>query len=512
MTRSSLAQKDLVARCENSSMAHGNKYALWAAAFSDAVVITSASGEVLFWNEGASEIFGFTADETRSSNLLDLIVPSDERDHHLQTLQDGLRLGTATYESKRHRKDGTLVWVIGSVRRIDDPQDGAHLLFAKKDVTKIKTLHDAKLMDARFRDLLESMPDGIVIASPTGHIVIANSQAEALFGYEAGALRGMAVEVLLPPTLREAHIHHRSTFALQPRKRSMGSNLDLLGLRRDGTEFPVEISLAPLRTDESVFVISAIRDASERKRIERALHEKNLELAGANQAKDVLLAGMSHELRTPLNAIIGFTGTLLMKLPGPLNDEQGKQLEIVQTSARHLLSLINDLLDVAKINAEKFDLHLEPVDLGVAVSEVVATLRGQAEGKGLAFELSIPLEPFVSLIDRCAFNQILLNLIGNAINFTVSGCVTVCLERRTGPQGNLIVVATSDSGRGLSEADQEHLFTPFMRPSGRRDAMIEGSGLGLHLSQRLANVMGGSIDCVSVPGHGSTFTLTIPER
>jgi signal transduction histidine kinase len=118
----------------------------------------------------------------------------------------------------------------------------------------------------------------------------------------------------------------------------------------------------------------------------------------------------------------------------------------------------------------------------------------------------------VALIDRRAFTQILLNLVGNAIKFTTSGCVTVRLERRTGPEGNLIVVSTSDTGRGISAADQVRLFTPFMQPSGRRDAVTEGSGLGLHLSQRLANLMGGAIACTSVAGRGSTFTLTIPER
>jgi PAS domain S-box-containing protein len=493
-------------------MQHGDKYDLWAAAFSDAVVITSATGDVLFGNDGATETFGYALEEALARNLLDLIVPGDERDSYLQTLRDALAHGTATYESKRHRKDGALVWVNVSVRRINDPKEGPRLLFATKDVTQNKTQHDAKLMEARFRDLLESVPDAIVIANPTGHIVIANSQAEALFGYETGSLQGEEVEVLLPAELRVAHVHHRAGFALQPRKRSIGSTFNLLGLRRDGSEFPIEINLAPLRTEEGVFVMSAIRDTSERKRIERALNEKNVELARANAAKDAFLAGMSHELRTPLNAIIGFTGTLLMKLPGPLNDEQDKQLEIVQSSAQHLLSLINDLLDVAKINAEKFDLEVESVDLGVAVSEVVETLRGQANDKGIACELSIPHEPFMGLIDRRAFTQILLNLVGNAIKFTASGRVSVNLERRPGPQGNLIVVATTDTGRGICESDQDGLFTPFIQPSGSRDVVGGGSGLGLHLSQRLANVMGGAIDYVSVPDEGSTFTLTIPER
>jgi signal transduction histidine kinase/DNA-binding response OmpR family regulator len=242
----------------------------------------------------------------------------------------------------------------------------------------------------------------------------------------------------------------------------------------------------------------------------------------ADLTKTEFLSHMSHELRTPLNAIIGFTGTLLMRLPGPLNADQEKQLNTVQSSARHLLSLINDLLDLAKIQSGKIELHLEPVVCQEVLGEVAANLRLLAEQKGLRFDMALPAEQIMLQTDRRALSQIIINLANNAIKFTDRGSVYVALRRTTNgevagaslmPRALPVVeFAVRDTGIGIRTEDQVSLFEAFTQARPADSRRREGTGLGLHLSQQLAELLGGSIEYTSQFGQGSLFTLLIPER
>jgi protein-histidine pros-kinase len=259
-------------------------------------------------------------------------------------------------------------------------------------------------------------------------------------------------------------------------------------------------------------VITVIRDITERKRFEQALRDKNIELEKANQAKDRFLASMSHELRTPLNAIIGFTGTLLMKLPGPLTPDQEKQLRTIQSSARHLLSLINDLLDLTRIESGKIELTFEPVVCQSLVQEVVTTLRPLAESKNLSFEVKTPAEDLVIHTDRRAFNQILLNLANNAIKFTEEGGVRLELGQRQVNGQRRIAISLVDTGIGIRAEDQVKLFQAFVQVDSSATRRYAGTGLGLHLSQKLASLLGGQIEFESEFGRGSRFTLVIPAQ
>jgi PAS domain S-box-containing protein len=591
------------------------------------IVVTTPKRIVAHWNRGAEAIFGYASAEAMGQLLDNLIAVPDQHQQDAKILQELIDQGQCDYDCLRRKKDGSLVYVdVSSKAILNQHGQVEYILSSTKDVTHHKALRDAKLIEAKYRDLLESTPDGIVIANSTGRIVLANTQAEKLFGYPAGELRGQLIEVLLPKRLRGHHVGHRTTYFGQPRTRtmgaglelygvrkdevefpveislspiqteegvlvmsairdiserrkaeqkfrgllesapdaivivnpqgdivlvnsqteklfgyprlellgkkieilipkrygdqhpgfrtnffgaprprSMGAGLELYGLRRNGTEFPVEISLSPLDTEDGMLVSSAIRDITERKTIERALHEKKVELENANLAKDRFLASMSHELRTPLNAILGFS-QLLANEALPSTALQKKQFTLnILKAGQHLLTLINEILDLAKIESGTLTLSMEPVALGDVILESQA--MAEALGNPRNLRMIFPRENTLHVLaDRTRLKQVVLNLVSNAIKYNRDmGMVVV--ECSPIPGGR-VRLSVRDTGSGLEQEQLAALFQPFNR-LGQEAGVQEGTGIGLVVTKRLVELMGGTIGVTSTVGIGSLFWIEL---
>ncbi len=473
-------------------------------ASADALFAIAPDGVITDVNEEATRLSGYTRKHLVSSRFSEYFTePQGARAGVQKTLAEGRVIG---YELVLITRQGRRIAVSFNAGVFTDANGKpVGILAAARDITEQKTL-EQQLRDQQFytRSLIESNIDALMTTDPLGLITDVNQQMEALTGSTRDELIGQPFKnFFTDPAQAEEGI--RSAL-----RESKVTNYELTARSKNATETVVSYNAATFydRDGKLQGVFAAARDVTERKRFERALQEKNLELENANLAKDRFLANMSHELRTPLNAIIGFTGTLLMRLPGPLTEDQTKQLLTVQSSAKHLLSLINDLLDLAKIESGKVAITLESVSCQSVVEEVRSTLQHLAEKKGLTFKVQVPEEELVLKTDRRALSQILLNLVNNGIKFTDQGEVSIHLEQRRKNGSVRTDISVRDTGVGIRSEDQQKLFQAFTQmAAGTRKH--EGTGLGLHLSQKLAELLGGRIEFESQFGKGSTFTLSL---
>ena len=504
-----LRQEILERKLAEESLRHSEqKYRELVENASSIILRIDVQGRITFLNEFGQKFFGYEERELLGRSTIGTIVPETETGgRNLVQLIRDLAVHPEKYEKNENenmRRNGERVWIAWTNKPVFDKTGRlTGILCIGNDVTELK---HAEMQLRIFRKVADNAGDGLAMADLVGRVVYMNAAPMEMLGetawtpvqyrnfmdyFEVGHRRKLKAEIL--PVLFD---HGNWT----------GETSIFCG---DGRQIPARINLFLIRddADQPKYIAEIITNMTKQKEAEQEILRAKDLAESADRIKSAFLASMSHELRTPLNSIIGFTGILLQGLAGPLNEEQGKQMGMIQKSARHLLQLINDVLDISKIEAGQLKVSTEPYDLCESFRSVLQIIGPMAEKKGLNLIVDIDAEGCDMVSDRRRVEQILINLVNNAIKFTDHGEVRI----KSRVEKMQLITSVSDTGIGISAENIPTLFAMFRQLDSGISRSYEGTGLGLAICRRLVEMLGGQIRATSEGDQkGSTFTFTLP--
>lgn len=513
-----------------------------------AIFAIDPQGYILSWNAGAERLKGYTADEARGKHFSMFYLPEAlEAGKPERELETAISTGRAEDEGWRVRKDGSTFWASVLITALIDDQ-GQLLGFAKvtRDLTERRAAEEAvRHSEERIRLLIDSVTDhAIFMLDRTGQITTWNTGAQRIKGYTADEIIGRHFSAFYT---EEDQADGKPARALGIAESTGRYEEEGWRVRKDGTRFWANVLISPIREadGEVVGFAKVTRDLTERhaaqeRALENArhiaaqdaaraaaeqraadmhemterLHAQTAELARrseeaekADRAKSEFLAAMSHELRTPLNAIGGYTQLLQLGIGGPMSPEQTEHLERIQRSQRHLLGIINDILNFSRVEAGQVAYELGAVEANEVIEDVAPMIALQAEAKRITLEVAECSEPLVATADRAKVEQVLLNLLSNAVKFTPEDGK---IELSCGRTDDHVWISVRDTGIGIPSEQLETIFAPFVQVGRSLASPKEGAGLGLAISRNLTRAMHGDLTVESREGIGSTFTLTLP--
>jgi PAS domain S-box-containing protein len=463
-----------------------------------AIIMVDRQGTIALSNVAAERLFGYSRREL-TGEAIDVLVPYRFRAGHPELRGRFITEPTARPMGEGRdlfglRKDGTEFPIEIGLNPINT-EDGFYVVSAIVDISERKRL------EARFRATVESAPTAMLMIDQAGAIVLVNAETERLFGYGRGELVSQKVEVLIPNRFREGHPQLRAHYFGASEARRMGAGRDLFGLRKDGSEFPVEIGLNPVKTDQGQFVLSAIVDISERRRQTEDLKRSNEALERGNLELQRFAYFVSHDLQTPLRTIASFVGLLQSHYSGALDAKADDWINRTVRSVEYLQTLIKDLLAYTRIDSQAHP--FQRMAFRGVVDDAIGLLESQIQETGTQITVDVPDD--VSG-DRAQLVQLLMNLFGNAIKYrgTVAPRIHVTVSELDGAR----VFAVRDNGIGIAPRHHERIFEVFKRLHDGTE--YPGTGIGLAICRRVVHRHGGRIWVESEAGAGSAFKFTLP--
>jgi PAS domain S-box-containing protein len=478
-------------------------------------------GRCTFINRAALEMLGYSRESELLGRDIHALIhhadaqgrPYPDSSRMMRASRDRLELHAA--DEVFWRKDGKSFpveyWLHPVIE--DGQLHGAVATFF--DISERVHMQEAlRQGEVRIEKLVDAVTDGVVTVDAEGRIVLCNRAAERIFGVPAGKAIGSPIERFIPYRPQQPYGPRVQKVALEPSGWNGGGVHDLTGLRVDGSEFPLEATLSRLETERGALTTVVLRDVTEL-HVARAERQAREALEAANRAKTEFLSRMSHELRTPLNAVLGFSQMLRLDRARPPSAEQLKRIQHIESAGAHLLALVNDVLDLSRVEAGQLTVDLQSIDIEAATGEAVAMVLPLASASGIDVHVDRtgdaapsgfgPTDPVAVVADKTRLRQVLVNLLSNAVKYNRSGGQVV-VSWRVRPDGCHVSIA--DDGPGMTPEKLGRLFEPFNR-LGAEKSKVEGTGIGLVLSRRLMELMRGRLDVQSTVGKGTVATMVL---